>query len=477
MDGLVPARARRVAMAAGHGWREALLAGAAPLWWWRAPWQRRAAFGLLVIATLAACAASLACLPGITVLPHNPQTAFVAVRLASSRHFVESNWLLTPSASMAAAILIALAIALPLALAARYPLLGWRLAWLGMILVPLVHLNWWGGWPWDPVQILVLAVVFAIGGMRHSRAAVWWMWTLSVLTWWLWAGDQRPGTVASVLGTVAFTAVAVAVDSLGSRQRAQQAFEDQSDRTELERARRAVLEERARIARELHDVVAHHMSLIAIRAETAPYRLAGLSDPIAAEFGWLSSAAREAMTDMRRLLGVLRHDEPAGRAPQPHLGDLPTLVETAQRAGVPVELSMPASVDGVPAGVGVCAYRIVQESLSNASRHAQGAPVTVSVSNDDGAMVLRVTNACPGARRGSATSAGSGGGPATGAGSGRGPATGAGSGRGPATGAGSGHGLVGMHERVALLGGSLSAGPLPDGGFAVAAVLPLASTV
>jgi signal transduction histidine kinase len=152
------------------------------------------------------------------------------------------------------------------------------------------------------------------------------------------------------------------------------------------------------------------------------------------------------MADMRRLLGVLRHHEPAGRAPQPHLGDLPALVETAQRAGVPVELSMPVSVDGVPAGVGVCAYRIVQESLSNASRHAQGAPVTVSVSNDDGAMVLRVTNGCPGAS----------------------PA--------PATSSGSGHGLVGMHERVALLGGSLSAGPLPDGGFAVAAVLPLAST-
>jgi signal transduction histidine kinase len=245
---------------------------------------------------------------------------------------------------------------------------------------------------------------------------------------------------------VAFTAAAVAVDAAGSRRRAQQAAAGQAERAELEQARRTVLEERAKIAREMHDVVAHHMSLIAVRAETAPYRLAGLPGAVAEEFGSLSGAAREALADMRRLLGVLRQDEPAALAPQPQLADLPVLVEAARQAGVMVALSSPRACDQVPAGIGVCAYRIVQESLSNASRHAPGAAVTVSVDHDAGAVLLRVANG-PG-----------------------GPAGPSGSEHGP------GHGLTGMRERVALLGGSLSAGPEPDGGFVVSAVLPLGET-
>ena len=138
---------------------------------------------------------------------------------------------------------------------------------------------------------------------------------------------------------------------------------------------------------------------------------------------------------MRRLLGVLRYDQPAGRAPQPQLADLPVLIETARQAGVPVMLSAAPALDQVPSGVGVCAYRIVQESLSNAGRHAPGATVTVSVGHDASAVLLRVAN---------------------------GPAAPAGplvNGHGPGQGA--------------LLGGSFSAGPAPDGGFVVSAVLPL----
>src|SRR5438067_2088433 len=125
--------------------------------------------------------------------------------------------------------------------------------------------------------------------------------------------------------TIASPAVAIAVDNIGFRLRAQHALAVQTERAEDERARRAVLEERTRIARELHDVVAHHMSLIAVRAETAPYRLPGLPEAARAEFGALSEVAREALTEMRRLLGVLRHDQPAARAPQPQLADLPAL--------------------------------------------------------------------------------------------------------------------------------------------------------
>jgi signal transduction histidine kinase len=243
--------------------------------------------------------------------------------------------------------------------------------------------------------------------------------------------------------TVVFAAATIAVDSIGSRLRAQQALAAQTERTELEQARRAVLEERSRIARELHDVVAHHMSLIAVRAETAPYRLSGLPESARAEFGSLSEEAREALADMRRLLGVLRRDQPAALAPQPQLADLPALVEAARRAGVPVELSLPPGLDRVPSSVELCAYRIVQESLSNAGQHAPGAAVTISVNHDAGAVLLRVVN-------GPSAAAGLSGGE-----------------HGP------GHGLIGMRERVALLGGSLSAGPAPDGGFVVSATLPL----
>jgi signal transduction histidine kinase len=197
--------------------------------------------------------------------------------------------------------------------------------------------------------------------------------------------------VASAFGTVAFLAMAVAVDSAGTRRRAQVALADQAEAADLERARRAVLEERARIARELHDVVAHHMSLIAVRAETAPYRLAGLPESARAEFGSLSGSAREAMADMRRLLGVLRSDQPPERAPQPGLPDLPGLIDTARQAGMAVELSAPPALDRVPPSAGVCAYRIVQEALSNAGRHAAGAPVAVSVHHTTQTITLQVT--------------------------------------------------------------------------------------
>jgi signal transduction histidine kinase len=340
-----------------------------------------------------------------------------------------------PGGPMTLMVLVALAVLTPLPMAARYPLLGWRIAWLGLWLVPLLGVGWWYDWPWDAIQLPVLVVVFVVAGLRHERWVLGWMWALSLVPWWFWAVRGSPGPLGGVVGTVALTVAAVAVDGMRSRQ----SLADQAELTELERARRAVLEERTRIARELHDVVAHHMSLIAVRAETAPYRLSGLPDATRAEFGALSGAAREALNEMRRLLGVLRQEEAAARSPQPGLSDLPGLVDAARRAGLAVELSAPARLDEVPFGVGECVYRIVQESLSNASRHAPGAPVTVSVDHDPSGMLLRVAN---------------------------GPAV------SPSNGHGPGHGLTGMRERVTLLGGSLVAAPSSNGGFVVSAVLP-----
>jgi len=382
-----------------------------PVWRWSSPQERRFGYAALWVVTLALCAANL-----------------------------------VGSFAGLGQLLLALPAVAPLPLAARYPMLAWRIGWLALLLVPLVPAAWWGGWPWGPGQIFALLGAFCLAGIRQQRPELWWMWALSLIPWWLWLTADVPNLHGPASATIIFTAVVVAVESLGSRLRAQDSLAAQTERAEAERARRAVLEERARIARELHDVVAHHMSLIAVRAETAPYRLTGLPESARDEFSSLSEVAREALTEMRRLLGVLRHDQPAALAPQPQLTDLPALVDAARRSGVPVELSLPPALGQVPAGVGVCAYRIVQESLSNASQHAPGAPVTVSVTHDSGAILLRVAN---------------------------GPAEhSAPSGNEPRP----GHGLTGMHERVALLGGSLSAAPAPGGGFVVSAVLPLGET-
>lgn len=402
-------RTRQVACRAWRGLVEVLIGPDPPaVWRLRSLQERRAGYATLGVATLALCVANV--VGGIA----------------------------TPGQ-----LVLAVPVVAPLPLAARYPMLAWRMGWLALLLAPLVPAHWWGGWPWGPGQICALLGAFCLAGIRQQRPELWWMWALTLIPWWLWLAADVPDLNGPAAATIVFAATAIAVDSIGSRLRAQRALADQTERAEEERARRAVLEERTRIARELHDVVAHHLSLIAVRAETAPYRLSGLPDPAQAEFGSLSEVAREALTEMRRLLGVLRHDQPAELAPQPGLADLPSLVDTARQAGLSIELSVQVSLHQVPSGIGICAYRIVQESLSNASQHAPGAAVTVSVGHDSGAIVLQVANG-PG-----------------------GPADPFGNEQGP------GYGLTGMRERVALLGGSLAVGPSPDGGFVVTAVLPL----
>jgi signal transduction histidine kinase len=203
------------------------------------------------------------------------------------------------------------------------------------------------------------------------------------------------------------------------------------------------LEERARIGRELHDVVAHHMSLIAVQAETAPYRVGEMSESVSGEFTAISAAARAALAEMRRLLGVLRNDEEAARTPQPQIDEIDEMITTARNAGITVEYAPAGDLESVPQSIGLCAYRIVQEALTNASRHAPGAPVNIQLVRNEDALRLEVVN-----------------------GPGRTAV--------PADGdAGLGQGLTGMRERASLLGGALTAGATTDGGFAVTAVLPI----
>ncbi|AHI00284.1 histidine kinase [Kutzneria viridogrisea] len=206
-------------------------------------------------------------------------------------------------------------------------------------------------------------------------------------------------------------------------------------------ADRARLEERARIAREMHDIVAHHMSMIVVRCETARYRLADVPEPCVEEFTGIGEAARSAMTDMQRLLGVLRGaDQAPDMAPQPGLTELTELVDSARGAGVDVALEV--SVDGeVPAAVGLTAYRVVQEGLTNAGKHAPGAPVSVEVRREGTVLTVTVRNGI--------------------------------SPRPVAEQQTGGHGLVGITERVKLHGGVVHSGPTEDGGFVLRATILL----
>ncbi|MDP1847072.1 MAG: sensor histidine kinase [Solirubrobacteraceae bacterium] len=206
-------------------------------------------------------------------------------------------------------------------------------------------------------------------------------------------------------------------------------------------ARDAVAAERARMARELHDIVAHSVSIIAVQAGAAEALLdAGDREKARAHVQAVRHTAHEALVELRRLLGVLREEDPEYR-PQPGLARLDELLEDARRAGLRVELEQDDLPERIPAGVDLAAYRIVQEGLTNARRHAGAVRAVVRVRHDGGRLELEVLNDPAAGRAGTES-------------------------------AGSGHGLAGMRERARLSGGTLEAGPLGDGGFRVHASLP-----
>jgi signal transduction histidine kinase len=244
--------------------------------------------------------------------------------------------------------------------------------------------------------------------------------------------------VATLASAAAATGIAHHVRSTALAHSAtEQAFAD----TLLEHAARG---ERARIARELHDVVAHHISMIAVQAETARLTTPGLPAEGATRLLAIGDTARTALTEMRRLLGVLREDADTGvqRRPQPGLGQLIDLVdESRDAAGSRTRLIVSGPIATLDPGIEVTAYRIVQEALTNARRHAPGAAVDVELRYGDGDLAVRVRDNGPG----------------------------------PVAAGLSGHGLLGMRERAATVGGTLRTGPAPGGGFVVEARLPVKS--
>jgi signal transduction histidine kinase len=347
------------------------------------------------------------------------------------------------------------AAAVALVLAQSLPLV-WRRRWpLAVSLVTGLATAAYGFAPYPD-----LAMPIPIGGVIGMY---------SVAAWGSRAAALLAGAVAATVAVVvvvvprtdadlvdaAFVSLALAgAWLLGDRARVQRALAadlaERAQRLEREQsaeAERAVAAERARIARELHDVVAHHVSMMVVQAEAGPVAVATEPARAAGAFEAISVTGRQALVEMRRLLGVLRGDgdQTPSLAPQPGLADVRSLVEQVGRAGLRVELVVEGTEAPLPAGVDLSAYRILQEALTNAVKHAGPGRARVLVRYGEDVLEVQVRD--------------EGGG-------------GAALGRGPADGR-RGQGLVGMRERVNLFGGELHAGPAPGGGFTVDARLPL----
>ncbi|MCC2322360.1 sensor histidine kinase [Cellulomonas xiejunii] len=372
-------------------------------------------------------------------------TPWIAVVAAVVTPFMAFDRSRVEGLGMGAAVAAAVAVSVTVALLGWQPLNAWRfaaaVAALWIIFGPAAE---------ESVSVLPLALplVLLIAGVavlaRHRRALGWagWAWTVVLVLLGV-TGE------AAVLYLVVFTLLMLVVDARRQRTRARAEAASEREARLTREAESMVLEERARIARELHDVVAHHMSMVAVQAETAPYRLEGVPDPVREEFGSIARSARAALTDVRGILTVLRDvDADVERAPQPGLDGLEALVDSARAAGSQVELTVTGRRRPLSAALEIGGYRIVQESLANAARHAPGAVVAVAVAYRKRELEVVVTNGPPTSPVAS-------------------PATGDGA---PDEG---GHGLAGMRERAHLLGGDVAAGPTPDGGFRVAATLPL----
>ena len=300
--------------------------------------------------------------------------------------------------------------------------------------------------PYDGVTFLVgCAALFLVGLLRDRAQAVAGFAVAEGVLAVVVHNDPRSGVgnfvVASIIfaivWTIAFGVGRKSVEADEARDRAARA-----EREREERARSAVAEERARIARELHDVVGHSVSVMTVQASGVRRLLRPDQDREREALLIVERTGREALAEMRRMVGVLRRPEEApALAPQPSLDHLGRLVEQAREAGLPVELSIEGDAIQLPAGVDLTAYRLVQEGLTNVVKHAQATRAEVLVNYGESYLEVTVTD----------------------------------NGSGVGNGDGSGHGLVGIRERVSVYGGELYAGPQPGGGYRLRAKLPLGS--
>lgn len=348
-----------------------------------------------------------------------------------------------------AAYLLSAIRALPLLIYRWRPLEAWCLelgAVVGTALVT-VPVSPAEPWPWAVgsagALVAVSGLVASLGDRRLSIVMLGVVTGLGLLL--LVVFPSRADWV-SVAVTTGLCAVGMVLgDAVHGRRRIGVELAEERQVSAAERERRSMIEERARIARELHDVVAHHMSMITVQAETARYRLGSLPEPVVEEFAGIARVARGSLTELRGLLSALRDDEAEpDRSPQPTLDGLDALAERITAAGTPVRLAIvpdAAALADLPQVVQLAVYRIVQEALSNVVRHAGGAAATVDIERTASALRVTVTNERPAADRTVAIG-------------------------------GAGHGLRGLRERATLLGGTFAV-DWPDGGWQVRVELPV----
>ncbi|MFF6907203.1 sensor histidine kinase [Streptomyces sp. NPDC012389] len=299
---------------------------------------------------------------------------------------------------------------------------------------------------WGPSAFIAQVVVMVIVAARTRPRTGAWMWLLTLLFGLLLEGGDpsatAPMAVLSAFALLVVAMVQVRRDAAQEVREAEREVTVQRTVTAVERDRRTLLEERTTIARELHDVVAHHMSVVAIQAEAAPYRVENPPPELEQAFVTIRENAVAALTELRRVLGVVRaEDYEAPDAPQPTLAVLDGLLDNVRETGLETEKVVTGAVRELPQGVELSAYRIIQEALSNTLRHAPGATARVEIAYVLGGLGLRIVNGPP---RGLVK---------------------------PSPGAG--HGITGMRERVAMLNGEMTAATTEDGGYEVAVFLPV----
>ncbi len=297
------------------------------------------------------------------------------------------------------------------------------------------------GWPMVGLGLETLVMTYSLAAFtsrRHSLAGLAAVEVVLIAAALIGDGDAQ---VDTVIGNLLIVAAAWVLGD-GTRRRREDAVSEQQ-----RLANQAVADERLRIARELHDVVAHSMSVIAVQAGTG--RLVIDDDPEHARraLASIEETSKDALAEMRRLLGVLREDVSgaAALAPVPTLDDLDQLVAHAVEGGTPVDVQVEGDRRTAPAGIELAVYRVLQEALTNVRRHAPGARARVRVAFGTGELAVEVENPLTGGNPADV------GGPAD---------------------PGGGQGLIGMRERVSVYGGSFEAGPRPDGTFRVSARIP-----
>ncbi|EST30247.1 sensor histidine kinase [Streptomyces roseochromogenus] len=308
----------------------------------------------------------------------------------------------------------------------------------------------------DFAMLVITYTVAAVGSRWASRLALAVSLVAATVAQIRWPTPHSSfaGQIAiAVFQTVPFALAWVLGDSMRTRRAYFAQLEERAARLEKEReaqSKVAVAAERARIARELHDVVAHNVSVMVVQADGAAYVLDTAPDQAKKALETISSTGRQALAEMRRLLGVLRtgeHQESGEYVPQPDVEQIDDLIEKCRSSGLPVDFKVEGTPRPLPSGVELTAYRIVQEALTNTRKHGgpnAGASVRL-VYFDDG-LGLLVEDDGKGAPHELYEEGGA---------------------------DGQGHGLIGMRERVGMVGGTLDAGPRPGGGFRISALLPL----